>query len=179
MKTSKITEEVELPDGVSASIKDSIVSITGPKGNLSRYMQAYNVNIQQLDNKIIFSSLKPSKREKRMIGTFSSHVRNMIKGVTKGYLYKLKVSSGHFPIAVAVKGSTLEIKNFFGERKPRTAKLLDNVDVKIEGDIIKVAGIDLELVSQTSANIEQATRITNRDKRVFMDRINIISKDED
>ena len=77
-----------------------------------------------------------------------------------------------------MKGNIFEIKNFFGERKPRIAKILAEVKVTIHGDIIEVTGTDLEKVSQTSANIEQATRITNRDKRVFMDRINIISKDE-
>ena len=103
----------------------------------------------------------------------------MLKGVTSGYTYKLKVSSGHFPISVAMKSDVLEIKNFLGERKPRTAKILKEVDIKIEGDIITLTGINKELVGQTAANIEQATRITKRDKRVFMDRINIIKKDED
>lgn len=179
MRKDKLIEEVSIPSGVTIALDGNMVSVTGPKGTLSKQMLAYKVKLEVKDSKLILSSLKPSKNEKRMIGTFSSHISNMIKGVTKGYEYKLKVSSGHFPMSVDVKGNTLEIKNFFGERKPRIARLLDGTKVTIHGEEITVTGIDKELVGQTSANIEQATRVTNRDKRVFMDRINIIKKDED
>lgn len=178
MKPNKIAKEIKVPEGVSVSIDSGKVTVTGPKGSLSREMIAHNVDITSEADKIMLTSLKPSKKEKMILGTFSAHIKNMVKGVMHGYTYKLKVSSGHFPIAVSIKGNVFEIKNFFGERKPRNAKILDDVKVAIHGEIIEVTGVDLEKVSQTSANIEQATRITNRDKRVFMDRINIISKDE-
>lgn len=178
MKPAKISKEIKIPEGVSLSVDAGKVTVAGPKGSLSREMIAHNVDITSQADNVVLISLKPSKKEKMMLGTFYAHIKNMIKGVTVGYTYKLKVSSGHFPIAVSMKGNIFEIKNFFGERKPRTAKILDEVKVTIHGDMIEVTGTDLEKVSQTSANIEQATRITNRDKRVFMDRINIISKDE-
>lgn len=178
MKPAKISKEIKLPEGVSITIDSGNVTVKGPKGSLSREMIAHNVAITMQADKIVLLSLKPAKKEKMMLGTFYAHIKNMIKGVTIGYTYKLKVSSGHFPIAVSMKGNIFEIKNFFGERKPRTAKILDDVKVAIHGEMIEITGTDLEKVSQTSANIEQATRITNRDKRVFMDRINIISKDE-
>ncbi len=178
MKPAKISKEIKTPEGVSVSLDSGRVTVTGPKGSLSREMIAHNVGITIQPDKILLLSIKPSKKEKMMLGTFYAHIKNMIKGVTLGYTYKLKVSSGHFPISVSMKGNIFEIKNFFGERKPRIAKILDDVKVTIHGEMIDVTGTDLEKVSQTSANIEQATRITNRDKRVFMDRINIISKDE-
>lgn len=179
MRRDKSILSITVPEDVSATLENGVMTIAGQKGTISRLMIAHNVELSLEGNKITLSSTKPSKREKMMMGTFSAHIKNMIKGVTKGYIYKLKVSSGHFPIAVATKDNVFEIKNFFGERKPRTAKILDDVHVSIKGEIIEVSGYDLERVSQTAANIEQATRITNRDKRVFMDRINIISKDED
>ena len=178
MKPAKISKEIKIPEGVSLSVDLGKVTVTGPKGSLHREMIAHNVDIAIQEDKIVLTSLKPSKKEKMMLGTFYAHINNMIKGVAHGYVYKLKVSSGHFPISVSMKGNIFEIKNFFGERKPRIAKILNDVKVTIQGDIIEVIGADLEKVSQTSANIEQATRITHRDKRVFMDRINIISKDE-
>ncbi len=178
MKPAKISKEIKTPEGVSVRVDSGKVTITGPKGSLSREMIAHNVDITSQPDKIILTSLRPSKKEKMMLGTFYAHIKNMMKGVAIGYTYKLKVSSGHFQSAVSMKVNILEIKNFFGERKPRIAKILDDVKVAIHGEMIEVTGVDLEKVSQTSANIEQATRITNRDKRVFMDRINIISKDE-
>ena len=171
-------QKISLPSGVTAGIEKNQIFVKGPKGELRQAIHP-RVIVAINGNEVAVSVVDENNKQDRSLwGTFSSLVQNMVEGVTKGYLYKLKVSSGHFPISVSVKDKTFEIKNFFGERKPRTAKILAGVDVKIEGEIIKVSGIDLEKVSQTSANIEQATRITNRDKRVFMDRINIISKDE-
>ena len=79
-------------------------------------------------------------------------------------------------VDVSLDNNKLIIKNFFGEKVPRKAKILEGVDVKIEGDIITVTGVDKEKVGQTSANMEKSTRITNRDRRVFMDGIYIIDK---
>ena len=63
-----------------------------------------------------------------------------------------------------------------GEKKPRVAKILDGVSVEIKGDLILVKGIDKEKVGQTVANIELATRVKNRDVRVFQDGIYRISR---
>lgn len=176
MRVKEIKDKVEIPDGVEVDIDSSIVKVKGDKGELSRKILDFKINVSKEDNKIILSAKKPTKREKRMIGTYKAHLRNLIKGARDGYIYKLKVCSGHFPIAVSVKGSLVEIKNFLGERMPRTAKIMEGANVKIDGDMITVSGIDKEVVGQTSANIEQASRIVGRDKRVFMDRINIVSK---
>ena len=106
-----------------------------------------------------------------------SHIRNLIKGVNKGFTYKVKVCSGHFPINLTTEDNTIIINNFLGEKIPRKAKILPGVTTKIEGEIISLDGTDKESVSQSSANIELATRITKRDKRVFQDGCYIISKD--
>ena len=54
-------------------------------------------------------------------------------------------------------------------------KFLTNGTV-IKGDIIIVEGIDKELAGQTAARIEQSTRITNKDRRVFQDGCYITDK---
>lgn len=53
---------------------------------------------------------------------------------------------------------------------------MGNAKVKLEGDDIIVEGIDLHEVSQTAANIEQATKSRGYDPRVFMDGIFIYEK---
>jgi large subunit ribosomal protein L6 len=108
--------------------------------------------------------------------TFASHIKNMIHGVQEHYVYKLKVCSGHFPISVKLEKDKFIITNFFGEKIPRTSYIDEGVKVKQEGDIITVEGPDLERVSQTAANFETATKITNRDRRRFQDGIYLIEK---
>lgn len=70
------------------------------------------------------------------------------------------------------------IQNFLGERTSRIAKIVGQSQLKIEGQEITVSGINLEEVSQTAANIEQATRIVGFDKKVFQDGIYITQKGE-
>jgi large subunit ribosomal protein L6 len=102
----------------------------------------------------------------------------MITGVTKGYQYKLKIVFSHFPISVKLQDKSVLIENFTGERRPRRIKLIGSVKVKIEPDDIIVEGANLEEVSQTAANIEQATRVRNKDPRVFLDGIYVYERNE-
>ena len=69
------------------------------------------------------------------------------------------------------------IENFLGERYPRTAKIVGDAKVKIQGDEVIVTGIHKEEVGQTMANIEQATKIKGRDPRVFQDGIYLVAKE--
>ena len=119
-----------------------------------------------------------TKKEKKLMNTLAAHLKNMIKGVTENFEYTMQVCSIHFPITVNIdkEKNLIFIKNFVGETKERTAKLLPEVDVSIKGDIITVKGIDIEKVSQCAGNIEKATRIKKKDRRVYQDGIWITSK---
>jgi large subunit ribosomal protein L6 len=102
----------------------------------------------------------------------------MISGVQKGFSYKLKIVFSHFPISVKVQGKTVLIENFTGERRARKAKILGDVQVKVQSEDIVVQGLNLEDVSQTAANIEQATKVKKKDPRVFLDGIYVYERNE-
>ena len=106
----------------------------------------------------------------------AAHIKNMITGVTKGFTYKLKIVFTHFPVQVTVEGDKVVIRNFLGERAPRVAKIMPGVKVEVTKEDVIVKGIDIEAVGQTAANIEQATRIKEKDLRVFLDGIYIYEK---
>ena len=120
----------------------------------------------------------PRKKEAALVGTITSHIQNMITGVTKGYSYKLKIVFSHFPISVKIQDKFILIENFTGERRARRIKIIGDVKVKIEPEDIIVEGINLEDVSQTAANIEQATRVRRKDPRVFLDGIYVYERNE-
>ena len=82
-------------------------------------------------------------------------MNNMVKGVTDGFHYKMRIIFSHFPIKTSVKGNELIIENFLGERHPRRAKILEGVIVKISGDSISLEGNDKEMVGQDTAVIEK------------------------
>jgi len=82
----------------------------------------------------------------------------------------------HFPIKVEVDEARkmVKITNFLGERAPRYAKIVGDTKVRVEGDRIYIEGISKEDVGQTAANIRQATKIKDKDPRVFMDGIYVV-----
>ena len=79
-------------------------------------------------------------------------------------------------MTVSIDKDHLLIKNFLGEKIPRKAKIIKNVKVTVNGDIINVSSVDKELAGKMSSIIEQSTRITNKDRRRFMDGIWMIEK---
>ena len=169
---------VDLPSNVNVELTGRTVKITGPKGSLQEDLSHLPVILTLQDKKLTVRVTWPRKREYAMVGTAAAHIKNMVKGVTQGFSYKLMMVHAHFPMSVKVKEDkrVLLIENFTGEKSPRTVNLLGKVSVKIAQDEITVEGIDLNDVSQTAANIENATKIKDKDQRVFLDGIYIFEK---
>ncbi|MBU0536356.1 MAG: 50S ribosomal protein L6, partial [Nanoarchaeota archaeon] len=129
------------------------------------------------DNVLIIKAKNACKKEKTVMGTFRAHIKNMIKGVNEGHIYKLKICSGHFPMNVAMSGKDFSVSNFLGEKTPRKMIIKEGAKIKIEGEHIIVESTNKEIAGQTAANIETLTKIKGRDKRIFQDGIYIIEKD--
>lgn len=174
----EITKEIAVPEDISVGLDGNIINVKGPKGELKREFFNSNIKLKKEDGKIVLYAGNATKRERKMIGTIAAHIKNMITGVKEGFEYKLQICSVHFPMNIQVDAANKQIiiKNFLGEVKERRAKIEDNVDVKLDGDIITVTAADKKTAGQTAANIERATKVKKRDKRVFQDGIYIIEK---
>lgn len=169
---------VQKQDGVTISVDRNLITVSGPKGEIKRKFMYPPILFKLNDIGLEISAVgkKPLKKDKMFINTYKAHIKNMITGVKEGYVYKLKICSGHFPMTVVVQGKEVLVKNFFGEKVPRKSKILDGAKVSVSGDIITVEGYDKEVVGLTAARIEQSTRIRKRDRRVFQDGCFIIEK---
>jgi large subunit ribosomal protein L6 len=178
MRAIEAVTTVEIPEGVEGTLDGRVVTIKGKNGELVRDFSHAPINISLDDKTVTVQASWPRKKEAALVGTVRSHIQNMIKGVTTGFTYKLKIVFSHFPITVKVQGKTLTIQNFTGERSPRKAKIMGDTKVTIKGDDIIVQGINLEDVSQTAANIQNATKIRKKDPRVFLDGIYVFEKHE-
>jgi len=167
---------VKVPEGVSVNLEGRIIEVTGPKGSLVRDFSYAPVSIHLETGEIRVSTLRSRRKEAALVGTVCSHIENMIKGVTKGFTYKLKIVFSHFPISVKVSEKKVLIENFMGERYPRVSKIVGDTKITVKGDDMIVQGINIENVSQTAANIEQATKITRKDPRIYLDGIYVYEK---
>ncbi|MEM0333482.1 MAG: 50S ribosomal protein L6 [Candidatus Aenigmatarchaeota archaeon] len=173
-------KKLNIPENVKVEINGNKVKVIGPKGELVKEFKIpVDVKISMEDNQIKVYTENERRKIKAITGTIAAHIRNMIEGVTNGYVYKLKIIYSHFPVTVKVEGDKVIIQNFLGERTPRIAKIVGNTKVEVKGQEIIVSGIDIDAVGQTAGNIEQATRITGKDRRVFQDGIFIVSKGEE
>ncbi len=178
MRAIEIVKTVEIPEGVEGMLDGRLVTIKGEKGELTRDFSHAPIKIQLDGKTVTVQASWPRKKEAALVGTIRSHIQNMIKGVTTGFTYKLKIVFSHFPITVKIVGKTLAIENFIGERNPRKAKIMGDSKIIIKGDDIIVQGISLEDVSQTAANIQNSTKIRNKDPRVFLDGIYVYEQHE-
>ncbi len=177
VKLDRIEHTVEIPEGVTATLDGDNITISGPKGSISREFASPRHDIFQEGGALLVRVDMPRSKEKALAGTWNAHLKNMVKGVTDGFTYTLKVLYSHFPMTVEVKGTDFVVNNYFGERVPRRAKILNGVNVKVENKTtVVVSGVDKENVGQTAANIERSTTVKNRDRRVFQDGIYLISK---
>ena len=176
-KKKEMKGELSLPEGVSAEVSAEGITLKGKGGEVAKRLINPFITITVENNIIQLVGKRTTQREKKMIATFKAHLKNMIKGVTEGHFYTLKVCSGHFPMNVSVNNNELTIKNFIGEKVPRVLPLKEGVSVKVEGDLIKVEGPDKELTGQVSADIEELTKRSKYDTRIFQDGIYIINKD--
>lgn len=174
-----VEEDVEVPEGVEVKLDGRHVSVSGPLGRLERDFSHAPIDIRFEDGKVVVEARWPDKKQAAVVGTVRSHIRNMIRGVKKGFTYRLKTVFAHFPVNVKVEGSKVVIENFGGERRPRVVQVSGNVKITVEGDDVVVKGMDLERVSQAAADIQRATRIKNKDPRVFLDGIYIYEKQEE
>jgi len=179
MRLPEISRIIQVPEGVEITIERRKVTVKGAKGTLTRDFSYVPISLETKDDKIVRIWAEwPRKKEASLVGTINSHIQNMITGVEKGFMYKLKIVFSHFPISVKVQDKLVLIENFTGERRARKAKIIGDVKVKIESEDVTVEGINLEDVSQTAANIEQATKVKKKDPRVFLDGLYVYERKE-
>jgi len=154
---------MKITEGAKVTVEGGKVTVSGAKGTLVRDFSHQGVKYEMKNGEFFANG------DKALSNTIMAHVKNMSEGVVNGYSRKLKTLFSHFPISAEVKGKIILIKNFLGEKQPRKAKILGQTKVEIKGQEMTISGPSKEEVGQTIANIKSATRIRNRDSRVFQD----------
>ncbi|MFW6320872.1 MAG: 50S ribosomal protein L6 [Halohasta sp.] len=167
---------IELPDDVSATVDHLDLTVEGPDGSVTRRLWYPDVDVSTNDDEVVIESDVEDAKTTATIGTFESHVRNMVHGVTDGWEYKMAVHYAHFPMQVSVDGDEVVIENFLGEKAERRTPIRGDTQVQVDGEEVTLTGSDKEAVGQTAADIEQLTKVKGKDTRVFQDGVYIVEK---
>jgi large subunit ribosomal protein L6 len=168
---NKFATEVQIPENVKVTFKSNMLNVEGPLGKTYKNFKKIPVDIQINDNTISLKAQGTRNSNYAIMNTARSLIRNILEGVVEGYTIKMKIVFSHFPINVKVEGKKVLIENFQGERAPRITKIWGETKVMPKSDDVIITGHVLTDVSQTAAEIENGSKVKNKDHRVFLDGI--------
>lgn len=142
---------IEIPVGTDVKIEDNVIVVRGPKGELKRNFKNNLINITARDGSVFLSSARKNedKEIKMLLGTYASHIRNMLVGIVSGYEKKLRIEGVGYKSEIKNKILVLSL----GFSHPVNFKVPDDISVSVEKNVIIVSGIDKEQVGLTSSKI--------------------------
>ena len=174
----KFATEVKIPEKVEVSFKSHMLNVSGPLGKTYKNFKKIPVDIKINNDRILLKAQGTRNADYAVMNTARSLIRNILEGVIEGYTIKMKIVFSHFPVNVKVEGKQVMIENFQGERAPRVTKIWGETKVVPKSDDVIITGHVLTDVTQTAAEIENKSRVKNKDHRVFLDGIYKFEKEK-
>lgn len=165
-------KQLTIPEGTSVEIDGESVRVKGRLGENTRQFDGHLLKIVKEGGSISIKATQEASLRKKAaptVNTVAKEISNDMNGVSRYFEIKMETVFLHFPITLEAKEGTFTIKNIFGERKPRTARIVGSAKIELNDKNVRIYGTSLDDVSQTAANIRQACRISNKDSRVFQD----------
>jgi large subunit ribosomal protein L6 len=140
---------IAIPAKVEIVINGENIAVKGPKGELSRDFKMDVIGIEKTEEGIALTKKKDDTFGQSLLGTYASHINNMIEGVTNGYEKKLILEGVGFRVAVA--GKNLEMS--LGFSHPVSVEIPQGLTITAEKNNVVIQGIDKELVGSFTASI--------------------------
>jgi len=139
---------IAIPAKTEITVSGSSVMVKGPKGSLQKPIHRL-VTIAVGAEGVQVSPKGESLQSRALIGTYASHVRNMINGVNSGFSKKLIIEGVGFKWDV--QGKTLNLA--LGFSHPVTMAIPEGLTVKADKGALTIEGFDKEAVGQFAANV--------------------------
>lgn len=140
---------IEIPAKTEVIINGDTVVVKGPLGELSRTFKK-NIIISVDGNKVELKPAKDSLENKALWGTYTSHIKNMIEGVNKGYTNRLVVEGIGYKSDITPTEITFKV----GFSHPVKVSIPKNLKVSSDKGVIVVNGIDKEQVTSFSSGLK-------------------------
>jgi large subunit ribosomal protein L6 len=139
---------IAIPPGVEITAGDSVVSVKGPLGTLSR-AAGRGIQITVTPEGVQLTQKSSALAAFALLGTYASHIRNMIEGVTKGFTQRMLIEG------VGYKWDVMgdSIKLALGFSHPVNVKIPQGVKASVEKGVLTLSGNDKEVIGQFAANI--------------------------
>ena len=139
---------IPIPKEVSINIQDNNISVSGPKGNLDFNFNS-NIIVENNDNKIIVSRKFDSAQNRALHGTTRQVINNLVQGVNQGFSKKLELIGVGYQ--ASMEGNRLKLQ--LGYSHDIFFDTPDEITLSVEKNILKVEGINKQLVGAVAAKI--------------------------
>ncbi|WP_270182796.1 50S ribosomal protein L6 [Alkalihalobacillus sp. CinArs1] len=140
---------IEIPSGVTIDIKDDVVTVKGPKGELSRTFNS-DIKVTIEDNVLTVARPSENKEHRALHGTTRSLIANMVEGVTKGFEKGLEIIGVGWRANKSGQKLVLNV----GYSHPVEIVPEEGIEVEVPSNTkVVVKGIDKERVGAVAANI--------------------------
>ena len=142
---------IAIPEGVTVSVNDGLVSVKGSKGELNLELNKI-IDVEVKDNTVVVTRKNETIPAKQMHGTTNANIRNMILGVSKGFSKSLERIG--FGYRFNLKGNVLVVNA--GYSHPVELEVPEGLSLEAKGNNqITVSGISKEKVGEFAANIRK------------------------
>jgi large subunit ribosomal protein L6 len=141
---------ITVPGGVTVDITGQSVTITGPKGTLSRELPG-NITVRHDEGTLLVERPDDERESRSLHGLSRTLVSNMVTGVTDGFAKELEIIGVGYR-AEATSPTSLRLALGFSHPVMMQAPEGITFEVPVQTRVI-VRGIDKEVVGQVAANI--------------------------
>ena len=139
---------ITVPSGVSVTIADDVITVSGSKGTLTQFTMD-NITVAQEGEQIIVTRANDEPKIRAKHGLMRALINNMVDGVSKGFSKQLEINGVGY--RVAAQGQNLKLNLGFSHDVIYT--LPQGITATIEGTVITISGISRQQVGQVAAEI--------------------------
>ncbi|MCH7883031.1 50S ribosomal protein L6 [Patescibacteria group bacterium] len=144
---------IAIPEGVMVELRDHALLVKGPRGELSRSVP-HDITFEISSSEALVKIVRETKYSGALSGTYTSHLRNMIEGVTRGFEKKLAIEGIGYRVEVRDQSLVLHV----GFSHPVTIHPAEGAEFKAEKNVITVSGTNKEIVGNEAARIRQVRK---------------------
>ncbi len=143
-------QPIAIPAKTEISVANGEIQVKGPKGTLKRTGHRL-ISVVVGEGSVQVATKSETIEARAALGTYASHVRNMIEGVNQGFAKKLLIDGVGYKWDVA--GKTLNLS--LGFSHPVKVAIPEGLTVTVEKGALSISGFDKEMVGQFAANVRE------------------------
>ena len=144
---------ITIPDQVQVSFASGVLTVKGPRGELTRSIRS-EVDLAVKDGEVTVTPVAKTRLARNLWGTYASHTKNMIVGVTDGYKKELEIQGVGYRSEVS--GNQLVLRVGFSH--PVSMTVPDGLQVSVKDSVITIEGFDKDLVGEFAAQVRKVRK---------------------